>query len=181
MASNITENMVKSASKARYANAELEPLLINPNVADNTYTYVTPIKNPKPILFTMKDSLNMTHSIVNINEESGKWKNKNGTFIEAQTDALGYQYYLINEEYLECYSDIQRRITTDGLESARDVYMKYGIDNRMQKTLAFMNLRLQKSINEKLANSQLISIVRLITIIILNIFTIIFMVKTHII
>lgn len=178
MASNITENMFKSASKARYATAEIEPLLINPNVADSKY--MIPM-NPKPILFTIKDSINMTHYIVNINEESGKWENNNGMFIEAQIDAPGYQYYLINEEYLECYSDIQRRTTTDELETTRDGYIKYGIDNRMQKTLAFMNLRLQKSINEKLANSQLISIVRLTTIIIFAIFIIIFMVKTHII
>ena len=151
---------IQQPSHSLYPIDELDPLLTPASQNSNTTT--TPYT---PVLFTVKDGLNQIHYVISMDAEFGRWKTQTGT-IAPQSDSIGYQYYKINEEYLEC---------------RRDILYRRGISNNDSIPMAtsFMNHRQLLRVNDKLGNIQFMFILWTLALIVAVIISIVYAVKHH--
>lgn len=129
----------------------------NANTTANTPTEsmsCTANSTKKPtndFLFTVKDNKHTIHHIISIKDDSesilNKWQTSTGITIDPQRDSPGYRYYLINNQYRECYNDIWHRLSDKERYAAITQKNKYGIDNTMMQTLEFMKIKALYKIN----------------------------------
>jgi hypothetical protein len=162
---NTNNNTARLSSHSLYPIDELgesEPLLSTIN-SGQAKQQQQPTNNKQPTLFTVKDNLKNTHYVISMDAELGRWKTQSGTTIDPQTDSLGYQYYQIHKDFMDCHRDIQLR----------------GVTNPENMALGFMNYRQLDRANDRLGCIQFLLISLLLIFLAGSIMTIVYAVKNH--
>jgi len=157
MSTSINNQQRKSQSNhTLYPIDELEPLLTTSNNSQIAKS---------PVLFTVKDGLKQIQYVISMDGELGRWKTQQGTNIDPQSDSLGYHYYQIHQEFIDCHRDVQVR----------------GIPNNevIPTTIGFMNLRQLIRVNDRLGNIQFMLILWTLALIASVIISIVYAVKHH--
>jgi hypothetical protein len=149
-------------SHSLYPIDELEPLLTHQSqTRTSTGTRVA----KSPVLFTVKDGLKQIHHVISMDAELGRWKTQQGTNIDPQSDSLGYHYYQIQQEFMDCRRDIGLR--------------EFSSNEVIPMTIGFMNLRQLIRANDRLGNIQFMLILWTLALIVSVIISIVYAVKHH--
>jgi hypothetical protein len=163
-ASNNIQQRQLASSHSLYPIDELgesEPLLSTINSIQAKQQQ--PPNNKPPTLFTVKDHLKNTHYVISMDAELGRWKTQSGTTIDPQTDSLGYQYYQIHKDFMDCHRDIQLR----------------GVSNPENMALGFMTYRQLDRANDRLGCIQFLLISLLLIFLAGIIVTAVYAVRNH--
>lgn len=166
MSASNNNNTARLSSHSLYPIDEIgesEPLLSTINHVQSKQQKQQPPNNKPPTLFTVKDHLKNTHYVISMDAELGRWKTQSGTTIDPQTDSLGYQYYQIHKDYLDCHRDIQLR----------------GVTNPENMALGFMTYRQLDRANDRLGCIQFLLISLLLIFLAGIIVTVVYAVKNH--
>lgn len=166
MSASNNNNTARLSSHSLYPIDEIgesEPLLSTINHAQSKQQKQQPPNNKPPTLFTVKDQLKNTHYVISMDAELGRWKTQSGTTIDPQTDSLGYQYYQIHKDYLDCHRDIQLR----------------GVSNPENMALGFMTYRQLDRANDRLGCIQFLLINLLLIFLAGIIMTAVYAVRNH--